>query len=258
MLEYYKAFKEWRVWLFLGKQDVKSRFRGSVIGPLWLLINQSALMLAVGLIFGHLFHQNMSDFLPFLAIGLVLWSSMTSAIVDGGQTFIIAEGYIKQFTFSKAIYIYRSLVSNLIVFSIGLLVFFFVAISYGKLTFSSLIYFIPGLALFSITNLFTIIIFSHIGAIFKDVPHLFTSLMQMLFYVTPIMYTPEMLHSRGLDFVYKYNPLFYTMEIVRFPLLNGKCADMQIYVFSSLYCAVLAFLSWILVRKYSQKIVYML
>lgn len=257
-MEYIEGLKQWRVWLFLGLQDIKSRFRGSIVGPAWLLINQAALMLAVGIIFGHLFHQDMSNFLPYLSIGLVLWGGLTSSIIEGSGTFIIAEGYIKQFTFQKAVYVYRTLVSNLIVLLVGLIVFLVVAVFYKKLTVLGLLCAIPGMAIFVFVTLLTIIIFSHIGAGFKDVPHLFSSVMQILFYVTPVMYTPEMLSTRGLGFVYKYNPLYYIMEIVRYPLINGYLADLNIYLNALIYTISLFFIAIIVVRKYSRRVVYML
>ncbi|MBL0602043.1 MULTISPECIES: ABC transporter permease [Aeromonas] len=258
MTEYIEALRQWRVWLFLGLQDIKSRFRGSIVGPAWLLINQAALMLAVGVIFGHLFHQDMSNFLPFLAIGLVLWGSLTSSIIEGGSTFIIAEGYIKQFTFPKAVYVFRTLVSNIIVLLVGLIVFLVVAACYDKLTVVGVICSLPGMALFIIINLLTMVIFSHIGAGFKDIPHLFSSVMQVLFYVTPVMYTPEMLSARGLDFVYKYNPLYYAMEIVRYPFINGSLASYDVYLNAFIYAFSLFILAVIVVRKYSRQVVYML
>jgi ABC-2 type transport system permease protein/lipopolysaccharide transport system permease protein len=110
LAEFVSAAKLWRVWVHMGLQDVKSRFRSSALGPAWILINLGAVIAAIGVIYGRLFHQPMNEFLPFLTLGLVIWTFISSALVEGSSAFVVAEGYIKQFPFPKIIYLYRAIV----------------------------------------------------------------------------------------------------------------------------------------------------
>ena len=103
LAEFVSAAKLWRVWVHMGLQDVKSRFRSSVLGPAWILINLAAIIASIGLIYGRLFHQPMNEFLPFLTLGRVVWSFISSSLVEGSNAFIVAEGYIKQFPFPKTL-----------------------------------------------------------------------------------------------------------------------------------------------------------
>jgi ABC-type polysaccharide/polyol phosphate export permease len=64
---------------------------------------------------------------------------------------------------------------------------------------------------------------------FPDAQHLTDVSMQMMFYVTPVMYTPEMLHKRGLGWLADYNPLAALIEIVRSPLLGKGPAEPLAY-----------------------------
>ena len=69
--DFFTSLKVWRVWGYLGIQDVKARFRRSVIGPLWLFINLGMFVLGAGVVYGLMFKQDMSEFLPFLTSGFV-------------------------------------------------------------------------------------------------------------------------------------------------------------------------------------------
>ncbi|MBN3789896.1 ABC transporter permease [Burkholderia sp. Ac-20353] len=256
--EFVSAAKLWRVWLHMGLQDVKSRFRSSALGPGWILVNLAAVVGAVGLIYGRLFHQQMNEFLPFLTLGLVIWAFITSSLVEGGMAFVAAEGYIKQFPFPKPIYLFRALVPYTIVFVIGLAVFFAVMVFYQRHVGVGALWAIPGFALFLAINFFHVVIVAHVGARFRDLPHLLGSLMQIAFYLTPVIFTVTMLRDRGLSFVYAFNPLYYLIEVMRYPLLNSEAPPPEVVYVALGYCAVVGLLAMLVVKKMSRRIVYVL
>lgn len=258
LTEYIGAARLWRVWLHMGVQDIKGRFRNSALGPLWILINMSATIGAVGLIFGKLFHQPMEEFLPFLTLGLAIWGFITAALTEGGTAFVNAEGYIKQFAFPKVTYLYRAMVPYLAVFAIGIAVFFVVAIAYQRPFSWGALWVVPFLLLFVVINFFHLVIVAHVGSRFRDLPHMLTGLMQIGFYVTPVMYTVTMLHERGLDFIYRINPLYYVMEIVRYPLLNSDAPPKDVTLVALGYAVFTGLFALLVVRKMSHRIVYVL
>src|SRR5262249_59346507 len=90
-----QALRLWPVWLQLGVQDVRLRFRRSVLGVGWIFINLAVVLLAIGAVYGKLLGQDMAGFLPFLTIGLVAWGYLTSSIVEGGNAFIASAGDIQ-------------------------------------------------------------------------------------------------------------------------------------------------------------------
>jgi len=256
--DFVTAAKLWRVWLHMGLQDVKSRFRSSALGPAWILINLAAVIAAVGLIYGRLFHQNMNEFLPFLTLGLVIWAFITSALVEGCSAFVAAEGYIKQFPFPKATYLFRAVVPYVVVFCVGLIVYFACVVVYQRAFGWGALWVIPCFLLFLAINFCHLVIVAHLGARFRDLPHLLGSLMQIFFYMTPVIFTVKMLHERGLDFIYRFNPLYYLIEIVRYPLLNSEAPPPDVVYVSIAYLVVAALIAMVVVKKLSKQIVYML
>src|SRR5690606_38293826 len=90
------AIREYSLVGMLGWQDVRQRYRRSVLGPFWLTISMGIMIFTIGVVFGHIFKTPMQEFLPFLAIGLILWGFISSVITEGCMGFIAAEGIIKQ------------------------------------------------------------------------------------------------------------------------------------------------------------------
>ena len=78
----------WRIWVRLGIQDVRLRFRRSVIGMGWIFLNLAIMILAIGFIYGNLFGQDLGTFIPYLTVGLVTWGYLTNSIVEGGNAFV--------------------------------------------------------------------------------------------------------------------------------------------------------------------------
>lgn len=256
--EFSNAAKLWRVWLHMGLQDVKSRFRNSVLGPSWILINLGAVIAAIGVIYGRLFHQPMNEFLPFLTLGIVIWGFISSSLVEACQAFVVAEGYIKQFPFPKIIYLYRAMVPYIVVFLIGLVVFLITMAIYRRPIGWGVLWAIPGFALFIVINFFHVVIVAHLGARFRDLPHLLGSVVQIAFYLTPVIFTVTMLKDRGLAFVYMFNPLYYLIEIVRYPLLNSDAPSTEVVYVALGYCVVIGTIAALVVKKMTRQIVYVL
>ena len=258
MQEFVSAAKLWRVWVHMGLQDVKSRFRSSALGPAWILINLGAVIAAIGVIYGRLFHQPMNEFLPFLTLGLVIWTFISSALVEGSSAFVVAEGYIKQFPFPKIIYLYRAIVPYTVVFFVGLIVFFFAMALYQRHIGWGALWALPCFVLFLVINFFHLVIVAHVGVRFRDLPHLLGSLIQIAFYLTPVIFTVSMLKDRGLAFVYMFNPLYYLIEILRYPLLNSEAPPTDVTCVALCYCAIVGLIATYVVKKMSQRIVYVL
>jgi ABC-type polysaccharide/polyol phosphate export permease len=258
LTEFVSAAKLWRVWLHMGLQDVKSRFRSSALGPAWILINLGAVIAAIGVIYGRLFHQPMNEFLPFLTLGLVIWTFISSSLVDGCSAFVVAEGYIKQFPFPKIIYLYRAIVPFTVVFLVGLVVFFLAMALYQRHVGWGALWAVPCFLLFLTINFFHLVIVAHIGVRFRDLPHLLGSLIQIAFYLTPVIFTVTMLKDRGLAFVYMFNPLYYLIEILRYPLLNSEAPPAEVVYVTLGYCVVAGLVATYVVKKMSQRIVYVL
>jgi ABC-type polysaccharide/polyol phosphate export permease len=253
-----KSINLWRVWYFLGLQDLKARYRRSFIGPAWLLLNLAFFVGSVGAVYGLLFGQSMSEFLPYLTVGFIVWGFIVSSLTEASMTFVNAEGYIKQFSYPKQLYLFRSLVSYGCNLLIGLLVLIPIQLYFGSFSIERWLMALPGLVLLFLAVLGHIVIVAYLGARFRDLPHALGSLLQLLFFVTPIMFPVKILQEKHLDFVYQFNPLHYLIEVVRLPILQGGWASTDSYIYTGIYILIVWLLAVITAKRLDSKVVFFL
>lgn len=258
LIDSLKSFGLWRVWWFLGMQDIKARFRRSLIGPAWLLISLAFFVGGVGTVYGLMFGQPMHEFLPFLTAGFVIWGFIISSLTESCMTFVNAEGYIKQFSYPKQIYLLRALVSYSLILLIGLFVLVPVQLYFGIFRIEGWIFSLPGLLLLQAAALGHITLSAYLGTRFRDLPHAVGSLLQVLFFVTPIMFPVKVLQEKHLDFIYQFNPLHYLIDVVRHPILKGELALSENYIFAGLYVFTLWLLVVVVAKRLDSRVVFLL
>ena len=252
------ALKLWRVWTFLGVQDIKARFRRSFIGPLWILLNLGFFVGGAGFVYGVMFGQPMADFLPFLITGFVIWGFLLSSFVEAGTAFVVSEGYIKQFSYPKQIYLLRALVAYLINMLIGFLVIVVMQFAFHKFGLLNWVMALPGLVILITAAMGHIVILAYVGTKFRDLPFAFAGVLQVVFFVTPIMFPIDVLKSKGIDFVYKYNPLYYLIDIVRHPILESGFPPLENYSLAILYTLLVWIVAAAIARRLDNRVVFLL
>jgi ABC-type polysaccharide/polyol phosphate export permease len=249
----------WPIWTRLGFQDVRLKFRRSAIGIGWIFVNLAVLVLAIGFIYANLLGQDPREFIPYLTIGLILWGYLTNSIVEGGNAFINSEGYIKQISLPIYVYIFRAFVSIGLTALITLCAFILVAILYRVPMGPGTLLVVPGFALMMTASLLLITIFAHLNTRFRDVAHMASVGMQVLFYVTPVIFPAALLRQRrNLSYVIELNPMYHLLEVVRRPLLVAGPADWRSYLVTAMFILVLAAVAAGVVGFYQRRIVFAL
>ena len=80
-----RGYLQHELWLQLGWQDIKQRYRRSVLGPLWITIATGVMALALGLLYSVLFKIPVAEFLPHVTVGLIIWNFISGCIKEGSQ-----------------------------------------------------------------------------------------------------------------------------------------------------------------------------
>jgi ABC-2 type transport system permease protein/lipopolysaccharide transport system permease protein len=204
-------------------QDIRLRYRGSVLGPFWLTISTLVMVVAMGVIYSQLFRMEIRTYLPFLTLGLIAWQLLSATITEGCEIFLRETSVIQQVPIPFSIQAYRNvcrnfivLAHNLVIVPIGLVVFA-VPLDWYVLEV------IPGFVLLAINGLWISILLGLVSTRFRDVPPIVGSFLQVLFFMTPIIWPAEML-GRWQAFA-TYNPLFAAIDVVRAPLLGVPTAE---------------------------------
>ena len=209
----------WPLWTRLGWNDIQQRYRRSLLGPFWLTASMAIMVVALGILYSQIFGIAIRDFLPFLCVGLLVWSFLSSFLIEGGALFVGAESYIKQVRLPYSVYVYRSGWSKLIIFAHNCIIYFGVLLYFQLWPGAVALLAIPGLLLVLLNGALVNLCTGMVSARFRDVPQLVSSIVQIVFFVTPIMWKPELLHEGS--YVVTFNPFYHLIEIVRAPLLGS-------------------------------------
>ena len=217
-----QGFSRSWMWTALAFQDIKLRYRGSVLGPFWMTISTFVMVIAMGFICAHLFHTDTRSYMPYLTMGLIVWQLISTLITEGCQTFLATETVIQQVPIPFSIHAYRNvcrnfivLAHNLVIVPIGL-VLFAIPVNWHSLEI------IPGFLLLAINGFWISILLGLISARFRDVPPIVASFLQVLFFVTPIFWPVELLGD--WQAIATLNPLFAAIDVVQAPLLGTATA----------------------------------
>jgi len=208
----------------LGWQDVYQRYRRSRIGAFWITISMGVMIASIGFVFGHIFQSPMDQFLPFLSIGFILWAFISLVIIDGSSGFVTAEAVIKQLPIPLSVHIFRVIWRHLIILGHNILIFPLVLLIVGRGPTWDVLVAIPGLLLLVLNLAWISISLGIVCARYRDIPQIVASCLQVAFYLTPIIWMPELLPSRASLYLVDFNPFFHFIEIVRAPLLGQEPA----------------------------------
>lgn len=213
------SFFSRHIWLTLGWLDIKQRYRRSALGPWWITLSLGITVLTMGILYAKLFKQDIHSYLPFLAIGMVFWNLVSALITESSTVFIAAEGIIKQLPMPYGIHVLRMIWRNVIIFFHNMLVVFGVLLFFGARPGPSLLLF-PFVVILVMANGYWVgILLGILGTRFRDIAQIIASFVQILFFLTPVMWTPTSLTHK--IWIMEYNPLYHVLAIARNSLTGG-------------------------------------
>lgn len=243
----------WRLWSLLGWLEIRQRYARSKLGPFWLTISMGVIVGSIGVVYGTLFNQNIAVYLPMMGIGLVFWSLLTSIINESCMAYINSAGYIRQTVTPKLLFMLQVGWRNFMIFIHNFVIVILLLAVFGSQNWSTIPLFIPGLVLFLLNALWIGQVAGIISARFRDLPQIISSMLQMAFYVTPILFPPSMLNKH--QWILDYNPFAHLLDLVRGPL-TGTAPSLLTWGVTTAMAVLGWLLALALTERYLKRIPY--
>ena len=242
----FQGLRQWRLGVTLGWLDIKLRYRGSVIGPFWLTLSTAVMVIAMGVLYAELFHMELHDYMPFLALSIVLWNALSGMVGDACVCFTSAEGMIRAVRMPFVIYAVRAVVRNGLVLGHNIVVivgvFAFFNVWPGAIASQSIL----GLCFWIVDGVAICLLLGAFCARFRDIGQIVASIMQIAFFITPIIWRKDSLGDGAAWLV--LNPFFCLLSVVREPLLNQH-PGIYTWIALCLWTAALCVASWLLFAR---------
>lgn len=225
----------------LGWQEIATRYQRSRVGPFWLTINKGVLITALSLVFGTLFGLETRYFIPYLAIGLILWTFIAATLGDGCSALSDSAGTILHVRIPLSTLVAIVLYRNILILAHNAVIIPLVFLVFLRPVGWEALLAVPGLFLLWLNLGWMALVLAVVCARFRDVTEIVNNALQVLFYLTPIIWTMELIRDR-VEIIWVYlNPFYHLLDIVRAPLLGDPVAGV-----SWLVAMVMALVGWAL------------
>ena len=250
----YQGLVQARIWITLGKLELKQKYRRSMLGPLWVTLSMAIQIAISGFVFSYLFKTEIEKYLPYLCISLITWSFLVNSINEGAVSIINNSSLLLQVNRPYSAYIFLAIWRNVIIYFHMLAVYVIVAVAFSiKLNLNMLL--IPfGLFLLFANIAWMVLILAIISSRFRDIPLIIQNGLNFLVWLTPIYYDKNQLGEK-FNYILYMNPFAYLIEISRDPFL-GRNVEINAWMFSGIFAVLGWTLAICLFNRYRAKIIF--
>jgi lipopolysaccharide transport system permease protein len=251
----FSAVRNWTLWTALGWNDIRQRYRRSVLGPFWITCSMAVFITLLGVIYGNIFKIELRTYLPYLTLGYIIWGFVSQATNESSIAFQESERIIRQIRLPYSIFVLRVVWRNFIVFLHTIVIFVPVAMFYDVRPGLVGLLALPGLALVYINQVWVTLALAIICTRYRDVQQIVATAMQLMLFATPIMWPISALSNAAI--IAYVNPLYHMIELVRAPMLGEIPSKLSWLVVIA--CAVVGWtIAILLLRRATQRLVFWL
>jgi homopolymeric O-antigen transport system permease protein len=215
-----ELFYLWDLLVQMVGRDLKLRYRGSILGTAWSLLNPLTQLLVFNFVFSSVLPLNIPNYTLFLFIGLLAWVWFQTSLTGAATVIIDGRALIKQPNFPATILPVVVVVANLLHFLLALPILFFF-LSLARIPFSEPIVLLP--VIIALQMLFTVSLAYFVATFhvfFRDTQHLVGVFLFLFFYLTPVFYNADAIPDK-YQLIYRMNPVLQLLEAYRAVLLHN-------------------------------------
>lgn len=204
-------------WRALAAGDIRSKYRRTFLGPWWITATNAVTALIMGLVAGRFLGADMKTYLPHFMVSMTIWNFINSSLAEACFTMINAGGMIKAVDMPILIHVMRMVQRNFIIFLHNAAIIPIIWLFYRWDIHPGMLLAIPGIAIVYVFVVSASMIISMICVRYRDVPPIMTSLLQVLFFISPIIWIPTQI--RGGELIILFNPIAYLLSVTRGPIM---------------------------------------
>lgn len=221
------SLKLWKTVIFLSWSDLVGRYRRSVLGPIWIVIGIAFGSAGIGFLWSEIFDVPRNQIVPSITIGFCIWIFISSTVIESPSSLTVFESSIKNVPLPLSFFPLINLIKQFINFIHSWIIIIIVSIIYPPEISLQFFWFFPSLVI-TVFNLFLLSFsLSIIGARFRDTQPLVSSVVPILFFLSPVLFRLQQVED--IAWIIWLNPFTYFVTILREPL-QGAVNDINIYI----------------------------
>lgn len=239
----------------LVMRDIKIRYKRSLLGVVWAMLNPLLTMLVLVLVFSYLFRFDVENYAIFVLSGLVIWSLFAQGTTSAMNSILENSGYLKKIYIPSSVFVTSAVGSAVVALLFSMIPLLLLAVITGVKPHLS--WLLLPLPIVQVT-IFTLGIGSILAALvvfFNDVLHIYTVLVTMYFYLTPVIYPVDILPEQ-IQTLQQFNPMFHYVSLFRALLMNSQMPDVRSIGLSTLVAIISLIIGWAFFTRQSDKFAY--
>jgi len=238
-------------------QQLILRYRRTLLGYVWSLINPILMMSIMSVVFASLFKADLKTFTVFLFTGMIPWSFFNASVTQSSMSLISNESLIRKIYLPKTLFP-LSVCITLFIDSISSFFSLFIIMLLIGAKLSLAVFFIPvAYLLLFIFTLGISFIIAVATVYFRDLQHIIVIGMQALFFLTPIFYKRNSLFGK-VEFLVNLNPLTTFVELFRSPLYLSQIPTETVIFKAILFASLAILIGLMFFLRFEKKIVFRL
>jgi len=239
----------------LALKELRVRYKRSVLGFLWALLNPALLMVVLTLVFGTIMRFSIDHYAVFLLSTLLPRTFFSQSLAYSVESIVGNGDLLKKVRIAQLVFPVAAVVSNIINFLLSLLpLMLLIALMRFPLHWTWVYLPVPMLGLFLFT-LGTAFFFATINVFYRDVSHIVQILLSAWFYFSPVIYSLDFVSSK-YRWLFRINPMLYVLNGFRLAVYYGMLPSLK-SVGMSLACGIIALIvGFAVFRRYQNSFVY--
>jgi ABC-type polysaccharide/polyol phosphate export permease len=209
----------------LVERDLKVRYKRSALGMGWTLVNPLLQMIVYTLVFSFIMRVGVPAFPVFILSGLLPWTLLSISIAGASHCLINNQGLIRKVAVPQMVWPLAIVASKLVDLVLSLVPFALIAFAYGRGPSVAWFALAPALVMATVFSVGLALLFSSLTVFYRDMRHLTDILVQVWFYVTPVIYPAsflEKLPHPWMKWALRLNPAAPVVRLFQEPLYEGR------------------------------------
>ncbi|MBI5033454.1 MAG: ABC transporter permease [Chloroflexi bacterium] len=239
----------------LVQRDLTVRYKRSVLGFLWTMLNPLLVMLVMTIVFSTFFRFSIEHYAVYLLSGTILWNFFAQSTSMAMHNLVWAGGLVNKIYIPKSVFVVSAIFVGLVNFLLALIPLSLIMLFTGQ-SFSPTIFFLPiPIFLMFIFALGVGLAVSALAVFFADVIDIYQVALTVLMYLTPLFYPVDIVPEKYLLFIH-LNPVYYFIEIFRQPIYQGVLPETYLLLRAALVALTALVIGWWFFTRKSNEFAY--
>ena len=237
------------------RRDIVARYKRSVLGVFWTMLQPLGMMVVMTIVFSQLFHR-VEGYAAYLLSGLISWTFFSQTTLASLQQVVSGGSLARRIYIPHTAFAISSTVTGMVNLAISVIPLVLISLVSGRPVTWALLFMPVSILILSAFALGIGLLLSTFAVHFPDIKEMYDILLRAWMYLTPIIYPETILPEAYRYWILHLNPMYYMVSLFREPVYNGKLPSLDIVIISTIIAVSILIVGWIYFSKQADSFAY--